>query len=222
MTGLDSVLPKRQIVERFGAELIFEEYGKNDLAAIERREPDCVHGIAASVWNRICFKNWHYVDPLQFAAYFQASNPSLHIAISTLIREEVIRDIYSATVWRKPKRKSNLVAELMIAWVYRNDLHLADVTFRDPDRPIPAVLRRFTDQHYKGLKLLPTLVDNLHRKAVELGCEQLTLTAAKSDQVALFARYGFSVEDSKSGRAALKLGFGIPMERDVQRIAGCG
>jgi len=216
MAGLDRVFPKQEIVNRFGADLIFEELGKSDLAEIARRNRACVFGIAASAWNRIVVKQWHNVRPTQFAAYFQKGDPDLHAAISRLIQAEVIRDIYSVKVWRKPKQANSLIAELIVAWVYRNDLHLADVTFRNPDRPIPTRLRRFADQHYEGLGLLPRLLEGLQRKAVNLGCEQLTLTAARRDQVGLFSRHGFLVEDSESGRILLELGAGIPMERAVE------
>jgi hypothetical protein len=59
------------------------------------------------------------------------------------------------------------------------------------------------------------LLENLQRKAKELSCEQVTLVAAGRDQVNLFGRYGFAVEDSDMGRFAMKVGKGIPMERDV-------
>ncbi len=85
----------------------------------------------------------------------------------------------------------------------------------DPEQRLPPESRRFADQTHRGLGLLPILMENLLNKARQHHCEQLTLTAAQRDQVPLFSRYGFRVEDSDSGRAARGLGYGIPMERNV-------
>jgi len=168
-----------------------------------------------SVWNRIIKRKWHPVDPLHFASYFQKSDANLYKAISTLLGVEVIRDIYYVKGWASKKKKSNVVVELVVARVYRNDLLLADVAFMDPARPIPMGQRRFALQTHKGLGLLPTHLGNMQRKAEELGCEQLTLTAAIRDLVDLFSSFGFVVEDSEMGRRGMQIGHGIPMERDV-------
>jgi len=215
MSNLNEVLPKKQLVEHFGGNVVFEEYGKSDFRTIAAKVPNCFHGLAANVWNRIVFRGWNAVDPQQLAPYFQTTDPNLHAAISEIIGAEVIRDIYYVKGWKKPKKTTNLIVEMLVAWVYRNDLQLGDITFRDPARPIPRRLRKFVDQEYQGLGLLPTLMENLRRKAEELGCEQLTLTAARKDQVNLFGRFGFVVENTISGRMAMRLGLGIPMERNV-------
>lgn len=213
--GLNAVLPRTQLIERFGSSLILEEYGKTDMERIAKKHASALHQVGASVWNRIIQKKWHSVDPQHFASHFRRSDPSLYQAISTFLGIEVIRDIYYVKGWTSKKRKSNLVVEMVVAWVYRNDLLLADVTFIDPERPIPKRQRQFVLQTHKGLGLLPTLLGNMQRKAEDLGCEQLTLTAAMRDQVDLFRSFGFAVEDSKMGRLAMEIGFGIPMERDI-------
>ncbi len=215
MSNLGDILPSRQLVDRLGTGVLFEEYGKSALNAIAKKHPRGLFGLAANVWNRIVVKGWNPVDPQRFAQYFQATDPSLHLAISELIGAEVIRDIYYVKGWKGAKKQANLVVEMLVAWVYRSDLQLGDITFIDPVRPIPRKLRRFADQTHKGFGLLPTLMESLQRKAEELHCEQLTLTTARRDQVGLFARYGFRVEDSTIGRAGMELGYGIPMERDV-------
>lgn len=101
-----------------------------------------------------------------------------------------------------------------MAWVYRNDLHLADVTFVDPDQPIPEG-RGFAFQTHKGLGLLPILMANMQQEATKLGCEQLTLQAATSDQMTLFQKYGFVVESSPFARLGMEHGVAIPMEKDI-------
>jgi hypothetical protein len=202
-------------MDRFGPRLTFEEYGKSHLSVLAKKIPVELHGLGATVWNRIVTKRWHQVDPCQFAPYFHTKSPDLHLAISKLLKIEVIRDIYYVKGWRGPKKRSNLVLELLVAWLYRNDLHLGDITFINPDRPIPKANRKHELQTHEGLGLLPVLLENMHLKAKELGCNQQTLTAAMTENVALFRRFGFDVEDSEFTRLALELGFGIPMEKDL-------
>lgn len=214
MSDLAAVLPKARLVERFGKDLILEEYGKNQIAAIARKKPGGLHEIGGSVWNRIVGKQWHAVDPRCLAKHFNNQDPNLHKAISSLLKIEVIRDIYYVKGWKGIKKHSALVVELLVAWVYRNDLHLADITFVNPDQPIPKS-QRYALQTHKGLGLLPTLMGNLEKKAKELKCDQITLTAATSDQMNLFGRYGFVVEDTPLGRFAVTTGNAIPMEKDI-------
>jgi hypothetical protein len=214
--GLSSILPKNELVKRFGPSFTLEEYGTTALKAIAQKNPGVLNHVAASVWNRIVQKNWHRVDPKQFAEYFDNRDPAFYKALSEFLGVEVIRDIYYVKGWAsRSKHKSKLAVELLVAWVYRNDLLLADVTFMDPASPIPDGAPKFELQTHKGLGLLSTLLANMQRKAEELGCEQLTLTAGTLDQLNLFKRHGFVVEDSASGRRGIQLGVGIPMERDV-------
>jgi hypothetical protein len=216
VTSLRDILPLKLLQQGIGAELVYEEFGKEDLTAIAKRAPGGLFGIAANVWNRIVFKKWHSVDPQALAASFQRSDPELHLVISDKLSIEVIRDIYYVRGWKASRRSSNLVVEMLVAHVYRDDLQLADITMRDPGRPLLKAQRRFAYQTHKGLGLLPTLMDNMQVQAKKRHCDQLTLTAATRDQVELFLRYGFVVERSPSGRIAMQLGFGIPMERNVK------
>jgi hypothetical protein len=186
VSQLSTILPREQLIGRFGSALILEEFGKADLKTIAKKHPSAVLQIGGSIWNRIVQKKWHPLNPLHFAHYFQKSDPNLYQAISTLLGVDVIRDIYYVKAWTSKKKKSNLIVELVAAWVFRNDLLLADVTFRDPERPIPTEQRSFALQTHKGLGLLPTLLGNMQHNAKELGCEQLTLTAAMRDLVDLF------------------------------------
>jgi len=122
MNGLKETLPKKQLIDRFGSDVIFEESGKSDLTTIAKKTPQAIHGVAASVWNRIVNRGWHPVNPRQFAPYFETKSPDLYLAISELLGVEVIRDIYYVKGWKAPKRNANLVVEMLVAWVYRSDL----------------------------------------------------------------------------------------------------
>ena len=215
MISLSEVLPKQQLVERFGSRLILVEFGKTDLKKIVEMKPQSVHGIAGNVWNRIVTRNWHSVDPKMFASHFDTRDPHLYRYISDALGAEVIRDIYYAKAWEKVRRGRNIVAEVLVAWVYRSDLNLADVTFIDRSAPIPKAQRKSALQTHKGLRLLPVLLNNMEKVAKGNGCEQLTLIAGTKDEMNLFASHGFSVEDSDLARFGVRMGVAIMMERNV-------
>lgn len=63
-------------------------------------------------------KNWCKVDSQQLAPYFKKCDPKLHRAISKVVGEDVVRDIYFARAWRGVSRKDNLVMEVVIADVF--------------------------------------------------------------------------------------------------------
>lgn len=213
---LREIIPLKELAAIFGDELRLEEFGKSDISEIIRKKPECLHGLAGNIWNRIVQKNWCKVDSQQLAPYFKKCDPKLHNAISKVVGEDVIRDIYFVRAWRGVPRKDNLVMEVVIADVYRSDLQLADITFCNPGKPIAPVDRRFKLQTHKGLGLFPTLLENMNKYGLAHGHEQLTLTAAFRDLVALFRHHGFVVENSLAGKIAMQCGAGIPMERDVR------
>lgn len=216
MTSLSKVLPRNQLVERFGSELILAEFGKPEIKKILEMKPQSLHGIAGSVWNRIVARNWHEVDPKMFSRRFDKKDPSLYRHISDKLGIEVIRDIYYAKAWRNARKERNVIAEVLVAWVYQNDLKLADVTFVDRSAPIPKADRKSALQTHKGLGLLPVLLQNMQTVAEEIGCEQLTLIAGTQDEMKLFQHHGFDVEDSDLGRFGVEHGVAIMMDRNVK------
>ncbi|KVX98766.1 hypothetical protein WL11_24260 [Burkholderia ubonensis] len=155
------------------------------------------------------------VDPLQLSGHFQRLDPKLHAAIAKVVGEEAIRDIRLVKAWSGAPRKANLVMELLVADVYRDELHLGDVTFCDPDRPIAPVDRVYELQTHKGLGLFGVLLANMESFARQKGYQQLTLTAGNADLVPLFQQHGFEVENNIAGRTGLLAGMSIPMERKV-------
>ncbi|WP_442782689.1 hypothetical protein [Collimonas fungivorans] len=215
LNQLSDVVPREKLAKIFGADLTFEEHGMPELAYISKKKPDAVNAIGGNVWSRIVHNKWVDVDPTQLADYFDRVDPKLHRAISKVIGEDVIRDIYYARAFKGVPRKANLVMEILLADVYNSDLQLGDITFCNPDKPIARAERRFPHQTHHGLGLLSTLVDNMNQYALSRQYRQLTLTAASLEIVSVFSRHGFEVEDSKMGRLAMRLGGGIPMERNV-------
>lgn len=212
---LKDIVPLPQLRERFGDDLTVEMFDREKLSKIIKDKPLGMHALGGNIWNRIVTREWNDVDPMQLRAYFQRQDPKLHSAISRVIGENAIRDILMVRAWKGVPRKANLVMELMVADVYRNELHLGDVTFCDPERPIAPADRTYKLQSHKGLGLLGVLIDNMDAYARARGYEYLTLTAAYADLVPLFQRHGFAVEDTMAGRIGLEAGKSIPMERAV-------
>lgn len=216
MTSLSEVMPRQQLAARFGSKLTLVEFGKPELKKIVEMKPQSLHGIAGDVWNRIVARRWHDVDPKMFSRQFDKKDAYLYQNISDRLGIEVIRDIYYAKAWQGTRKGSNVVAEVLVAWVYRNDLNLADVTFVDRSAPIPKNERKSALQTHKGLGLLPVLLKNMEEVAGGIGCEQLTLIAGTRDEMNLFASHGFKVEDSDLARFGVKIGAAIMMDRNVQ------
>lgn len=215
MNSMFAVAPISKLEARFGSDLRVCQYGKPDLGRIVKEKSLGMHAMGANVWNRIVTNKWIQVDPMQLRNHFQRRDPKLHSAISKVVGEDIIRDILYVKAWRGVPRKANLVMELLVVDVYRDELHLGDITFCDPARPIAPINRVYEMQTHKGLGLLNVLLENMRNYARVKGYRKLTLTAAHSDLVPLFKEHGFAVEDSIAGRMGLQAGMSIPMECDV-------
>ncbi|CAE6900304.1 hypothetical protein [Paraburkholderia domus] len=212
---LEDIVPLSQLRERFGDSLTVKSFNREELSKIIKDKPLGMHALGGNIWNRIVTKEWKNVDPMQLRANFQRSDPKLHAAISKVIGENSIRDILMVKAWGGVPRKANLIMELLIADVYQDELHLGDVTFCDPDRPIAPADRIYNLQSHKGLGLLGAVIDNMDAYARTRGYKHLTLTAAYADLVPLFQKHGFRVEDNLAARIGLQAGKSIPMERAV-------
>lgn len=215
MDTLADIVPMADLRERFGEDLTVQTFTKDELSKILKDKPVGMFALGGNVWNRVVTKQWNNVDPMQLSGHFQRRNPKLHAAIGKVIGEEAIRDILMVKAWRGVPRKANLVMELLLADVYKDELHLGDVTFCDPDRPIAPADRVYELQSHKGLGLFGALVGNMESYALARGYKHLTLTAGNVDLVPLFRQHGFEVEDNVAGRTGLAAGMSIPMERKV-------
>jgi GNAT superfamily N-acetyltransferase len=215
MTTLDDIVPLSQLRERFGDDVTVKTFCKTDLSKILKDKPLGMHALGGNIWNRIVTRQWKNVDPMQLRGHFQRHDPKLHAAISRVTGEDAIRDILMVKAWRGVPRKANLLMELLVADVYRDELHLGDVTFCDPDRPIPPADRAYEHQTHSGLGLFGVLIGNMETYAHERGYKHLTLTAAHVDLIPLFRKHGFEVEDNDVARSGIKAGISIPMERAV-------
>jgi hypothetical protein len=193
--NMHSIFPIDEVRPHFSSRLQFRQFGLEEYAQIVRFEAQGIGNVGATVWNRMVHAKVHDVDPKALQKYFKQDgkiDPEIVFAIGEIIGEPVIKDIsYSrCTIDAQP------VAELLLADVYPNDLHWADVHFRDPRRPIrrPPSATVETLRKFKGFGLLGAVVSSIDQYARENGFDYVTLTAAEPSLVPLFESYGFELE----------------------------
>jgi hypothetical protein len=94
-----------------------------------------------------------------------------------------------------------MVGRLRLAHVYPNDLHIADVRFYNPFKPVPTELEasKYGVSH-EGLGMLDTTMERIEAYARKQSMDFLTLTAAMPSLVTKFGKYGFQVEDTSVGK----------------------
>ena len=214
---LSEILPLDSIRARFpNQELVVRELFFADIAMIAHESPNCLHTIGMNVWNRIVVNWWDKVKPKALADHVDARDPMIYQKIEKLLKKKIVHDIYWADVSvADAKLADPQVARILVAHVYQNDIQLGDIVLQNPYMPLSASDNRRRFQDCKGLGLLGEVIDGMHRFGVENKCLEMTLTAASLDQVKLFSKHGFIVENSITGQNGLKIGLGVPMERPI-------
>jgi len=213
---LNTILPIDEIKNQFDTDLIISEHNFSKINDIAKLSPATCRDIGLSAWDKLIQLGIYKGDPMAIAKYVNNGEPRIHMKVANIIGKRIIKDIYySAGHLEDNTLDDNQVFEFMVAHVYPNSLHLADILLQNPLQPIPEPEQNHFDQKYKGFGLLRTVMKNLEDKGKELGCDILTLTAARRDQVPLFEKYGFSVRDSDAGKLSLEYGAGLPMDKNI-------
>lgn len=212
-----NIIPQKEIQEKFKKPVVFVNLTKQNLDLITKREPFTIIAISLNIWNRIVQNKLKKVNPKAVAEYVDNRDPKIHLKISEIIKEPIIKDIiYSLGTVKDSKIKEKTVSQITIAHVFPNDLHLADVLFQNPYIPISKSDRKYRLQDFKGLGLLSTLIEKIEQHAKALSCDYITLTASNSELVPLFSKYGFTVEDNSQAKLATRVGLTIPMEKKIK------
>ncbi len=202
------ILPFEEIVNRFEKPILREELSLDQFAEVERRDPAGLASTAFTVWQRHVRSN----PGIELGAvrdHIRRHGGSYLEGVQALIGQPILRNLaFSRCTVDDPELDERLVAYLLVAHVYPNDLHIADMNFMNPYMPIRPERRRFKSQRYKGLHLLSNVLARAEAYAAQHGCEYVTLTAADDDLVPLFSKFGFVVEDS--------LATGLAMEKRVK------
>jgi hypothetical protein len=206
---LENILPRERILERF-PDANEQIIGRN-LRQLEAEQPDKMHAMALHQWDRITRWGPVHVDMFSIAPYADGERNGTVKFVSNKIGKPLIQDVVYQhfTVMRQAEEFT--VAEFMLAQLYPNELHLADIEFSNPDRPLAEPLPQ---QGFEGLGLLKHTMPRIVDTGIELGCRAITLTAANARIRSIFERYGFTVSDTHAGRAAIAEGFeiGVPLE----------
>jgi hypothetical protein len=202
--SMNAILPFDQIVKRFDKPVRLEQLGMDRFAEVATRDPNGLLNAAFTVWQRYVRKHPE-ANAGAVRDHIRQHGGDFLDAVQATIGEPVIRDIsFSRCTLDDPQLEENLVAYLLVARVYPNDVHIADMNFMNPYLPIAPERRKFKFQRYKGLSLLGALLSRVEAYAAVHGCEYLTLNAATDDLVPLFSKFGFSVEDGQATSLAME------------------
>lgn len=192
---------------------MFELKNFEEISEIKRES--CLD-IGSTIWDSYISSKISKYKPDHFANYFQEGNPALLRAIEKLLGKPLLQDVY----YVKAKLADNtqedtVVSELLVASIWPGHIHVADVEFSNPYRPI-ARGTGLEFQKFKGLGLMTGLLDNLTAYAKELDLFAITLTAATRSHFDFFSNFGFVITNTFAGAASLKYGAGFPMVLKVK------
>jgi hypothetical protein len=211
---LSNVLPISRLRERF-PDLQLAEYGRDDLASMNRLKPKSMFDMALTVWDTIITRHLHPVSPQAISRYVDDSDPKAVQAIQRLLKRKIIYDAYYAHVTMPVNGIPKTILEVLIGHVYPGMIHIADLEFSGPNAPIPASNRRYPMTKYRGLGLLGPFIDNVVTAAHSVKVSEITLSAPTLDHVALYERHGFAVPDTPRAAFARQMGMSFPMIRKV-------
>lgn len=203
---MHSILPLNEIRSAFDKAVLLQQYGNSDLEKIQAINLHSISGTCLNVWNRIVVAGTPKVYKYALAPYIDEQGigkAGMLQAMNKIIGQPVIQDIsWSRCTIDDPTLEDKVVAQLVVARVFPNDLHLVDVHFRNPYKPIPEAKQKYHFRDYEGLGLLPTVMARLEEYARSHSCDYLTLTCAHADLAPLFGKFGFTVETNPLGRMA--------------------
>lgn len=201
---LHAILPLAEVERCFDKPVRLEQLGIDRLGEVVARDPNALLNTAFTVWQRYVARQ-PAADPEAVRAHIRRHGGSFLEAAQAVLGEPVIKDLsFSRCVLEDPTLEDHLAAYLIVARVYPNDVHIADMNFANPYKPIPPERRGFKFRRYKGLSLLGMVLGRIEAYARGQGCDYLTLTAAADDLVPLFAKHGFRVEDGNATSLAME------------------
>ena len=169
--------------------------------------------MAMDVWNRIVARNIIPVDPLALSKFARRFDPLIYKQIEKITRKPIFKEMhYTRAFLQDNALNCPEIVEFLIARVYPNDIHIGDISIKNPYKPLPTNLQKCSIHTHKGFGLLSPLMDNIISYGRSKKCDYLTLVASQYENVELFERYGLSVEDNEFARLAMSHGQTIPME----------
>ena len=201
---MHSILPFDEIKSRFDKPLRLEQMGMDRYSDVAACDPNGLLSAALTVWQRHVRRN-PATDAGAVRDYIRQHGGDFLSAVQAIVGSPVVRDIsFSRVTIEDAALDDHLIAYLLVARVYPNEVHIADMSFANPYKPIPPEHRRYKFQKYKGLHLLGSMLARAEKYATDNECAYLTLNAATDDLVPLFAKFGFTVEDGQATSLAME------------------
>jgi len=209
---LSEILPSKTIEGIIAHPIDYLQLGFSQVDRFASLQPDLLHSAGLRIWDRVVTASDIEVDPFCLADRVNARDPMLFNAITQVIGQESMRDLYYVRMQvQDPALSYNTAAQFAVAVTFPNDLLLIDLLLTNPYRPLPKRARKSHWHDYEGYGLLPIVSSNAAECARSLDCTAVTLVAANKALVRIFRRHGFNVEDTITGKAAMEVGLGIPM-----------
>lgn len=195
---MHEIFPLSDVQTKFTQSLNVEQLGISEYAKLKSERPGTLFNIGANVWGRTVYFYRPDID-LHAMRIETLDDPTVIDTMESIIGAKVIKNItFTECTVDGVAPELGVVARLSLAHVYRNDLHLADVFFRNPFKPIPPQLQKH-GRRYEGLGLLDTVMNRLEDYAKKQSVEFITLTAADDSLVKKFGEYGFRIQNSPYG-----------------------
>jgi hypothetical protein len=202
---MHEIFPHDEVAAKFAVPLTLRQYGMTELTKAVKYASDSLADLALNVWNRAVQVHKLPVDPSALGRYYNPMTGRWNLlmlsTMEKLFGKPVLRDIsFSRCRVADESLADRWVSRLYLGHVFPNDLHIADILFRDPYQPLPEAERRYRFQSHKGLGMLGKTIERIEQYARKQGCDSITLTAATPEHVPLFGKYGFTVEENEGGQ----------------------
>ncbi len=213
---LEEILPIENIRNKFPGVQLSTIGGRQKLPELERQISDKLHHIGMQQWDRL-LENKVSLRSIDISDYANNSKAGVLKFISNKIAQPLVKDISYQRATAILNGQEEIIAEILIAHLYPNDLHLADIEYKDPNKPLPED-QVIGFKKYKGLGLIEDTIERLKKVGKELGCSTITLTAANIPLKNLFSRYGFRVSNTRVGRFHKEQGTELTIPMDLPII----
>ena len=201
---MNTILPIEQIESLFDKPIRLEQMGMDRFEDIFARDRDGVLKMTFAIWSRHVRRN-PSTNPDAVGDHVHKHGGTFLDGASAVIGEPIIKDIeFSRCKIDDPALDNQFVAYLLVARVFPNDLHIADLNLVNPYKLIPPKLRKHKLRKFKGLGLAGTVLARAEAFAVSKQCDYVTLTAAADDLVPLFGKFGFVLEDDEVASLAME------------------
>lgn len=209
---MENIYPKEELQEKFESKVSFNFYFMDDIDTIASLEPNCLHEIGGNAWMHY-IKSGANVNPQKLNEHFNNRDPFLFREVEKITKTKVIQDVMlvHANV-QDPKVETQICGQLLLARTYPNNLHISEVAFSNPYKPVPDAEKKHPFHEFRSLGLFSTLLRNILAYCKKYRISKITLSAASKYQIGYFESHGFSMENNHFSKIALEQGVSIPME----------